>query len=398
MSKPHPKDKLTPVSVRHKGLGRHADGRGLYLLVDGPGSRRWVLRVMVRGRRRDIGLGSAHDVSLADAREKARRLRKIAKDGGDPLAERRQKASPEFETAARKCFEERADAWRNERHRAQWIASLEAYAFPIIGRTPVDQIGTPEVLKVLTPIWLSKAETARRVRQRIGLVLDWAMAQDYRPTRSPTHEIGRVLPQQKGDTKHHAALPYADVPGFLKKFRATGAADVSKDAMEFLILTACRTSEVLGARWSEMNLSAATWTIPGDRMKSGRLHTVPLQSRAVEILKARKAAHSGKGDLVFEAKPDQSLSNMTLLVGMRRLELDAVPHGFRSSFRDWAAERTTAPREVAEACLAHVVPDKVERAYKRTEFLERRRKLMDAWAAHCGGGAKVLRFPRKASR
>lgn len=391
---PHREKILSAIAINKKGPGRHYDGAGLYLEVDEGGARRWGLRTVVLGRRRDIGLGSVKTVSLAEARDEAARLRRIARAGGDPVAERRTNAAPTFETAAGECHAGRAEAWRNEKHRAQWLSSLKAYAYPIIGKMPVDRVGTPEVMSVLSPIWLAKPATARRVRQRVGLVLDWAKARGYRVTGSPTREIGKVLPAHKEVQNHFAAMPYADVPSFLKAMQETGATDPTKAALEFLVLTACRTNEVLGARWCEVNLDTRTWTIPSERTKSRKPHTVPLVPRTVAILKAMKTAHKGRGEFVFEARLGERLSSMTLLTVLRRMEAGAVVHGFRSSFRDWAAERTNAAREVAEACLAHVVKDKSERAYKRTEFLEKRRNLMDDWAAFCAGGAKVLRFKR----
>lgn len=395
---PHREKVLSAVAIAKKGPGRHYDGAGLYLEVDESGARRWCLRTVVHGRRRDIGLGSVKTVSLAEAREEAARLRKIARGGGDPVAERRIHAAPTFETAAGECYLARAEAWRNEKHKAQWLSSLRAYAYPLIGKLRVDRIGTPEIMSVLTPIWLSKPATARRVRQRVGLVLDWARARGYRASGSPTREIGKALPAHKQVQRHFPALPYSDVPEFLSALKETGATASTKAALEFLVLTASRTNEVLGARWSEINFEARTWTLPGERTKSRRPHTVPLAARAIGILKAMKAEHSGRGEFVFEARNGERLSSMTLLTVLRRMDgVDAVVHGFRSSFRDWAAERTNAAREVAEACLAHVVKDKTERAYKRTEFLDKRRKLMDDWANFCAGGAKVIGFkPRRA--
>ena len=394
---PHRDKILSAIAVNKKPPGRHYDGAGLYLEVDEGGARRWGLRTVVHGRRRDIGLGSVKTVSLAEARDEASRLRKVARAGGDPLAERRTNAAPTFETAAGDCYAARSEAWRNAKHKAQWLSSLKAYAYPLIGKTRVDRIGTPEVMSVLTPIWLPKPATARRVRQRVGLVLDWAKAQGYRATGSPTREIGKALPAHKEVQSHFPAMPYGDVPAFLKAMQETGATDPTKAALEFLILTACRTNEVLGARWPEVNFDAQTWTIPGERTKSRKPHTVPLAPRTIAILKARKAAHSGRGEFVFEARLGERLSSMTLLTVLRRMEINAVVHGFRSSFRDWTAERTNAAREVAEACLAHVVKDKSERAYKRTEFLQKRKKLMDDWAAFCALGAKVIKFKRVAS-
>jgi integrase len=380
----HRTNQLTAISIRRLGVGRHPDGEGLYLLVDEAGSRRWVLRTRVgygdAARRRDIGLGSALTVTLAEAREHARALRKIARSGGDPLADRRKGNAPDFKTAAKQCHEHREGGWKNEKHRTQWLTTLETYAYPHIGSLRVNAIGTNEVLAVLQPIWTTKPETARRVRQRVGQVLDWCKAKGYRADTSPTREISRVLPAQKDAPKHHEALPYAGIPNFLKSLQATGAGDATKAALEFLILTATRTSETLAARWSEIDNANAIWTIPPERMKSGRAHSIPLPARALEILTERKAAHSGKREFIFESKPGKPLSNMALLMQMRRMRAPGVPHGFRSSFRDWCAERTSAPREVAEACLAHTVPDKVERAYRRTDFMEKRKQLMSDWA------------------
>jgi integrase len=275
---------------------------------------------------------------------------------------------------------------------------LRAYAFPKIGGMRVDHISTAELLNVLQPIWLAKPETARRVRQRIGLTLDWAKAKGFRALPSPTREIGTALPKQKRTKRHHLAMPYAGVPGFIHDVLASEARPATKAAMEFLILTAGRTSEVLQARWDEIDFTANAWTIPGKRMKSGRAHVVPLSERALEILRDRKADHSGKGDFIFETSVGEPASNMTLLMAMRRMKLEAVPHGFRSSFRDWAAEAAHGPRDVAEAALAHAVRDQTEAAYKRTDFLEQRRKLMERWADHCAGaGGKIIPFERAAN-
>lgn len=392
--KRHPQNRLTPIMVKRLGPGRHADGNGLYVLVDGDG-RRWVFRYMQNGRRRDIGLGSINDITLSEARDEARKLRKVARTGGDPFAVRRRSKAPDFETAARECHADREGVWRSEKHAAQWLATLEAHAFPKIGRMRVDTIGTNEVLSALQPIWLAKPETARRVRQRIGLVLDWSKARGYRVDASPTRELGTALPKQADAPKHHTALPFADVPRFLRDLGMTGAMDATKGALEWLILTATRTNETLGARLSEVNAAAALWTIPAERMKSKKPHVVPLSARALEVFAARKTAHSGKGDFLFEHSPGKPLSNMAMLTAMKRMEANGVPHGFRSSFRDWAAEKTNAPREVAEACLAHVVEDKVERAYRRTDFFAKRKKLMGDWATWCAAGAKVIKLAER---
>jgi integrase len=389
----HREKVLTDRAVRCAAPGWHLDGAGLYLEVDATGARRWVLRTVVHGRRRDIGLGGYSSVTLAQAREEAATLRKVARAGNDPLATRRaHKMVPTFEAAAKQCFEERADSWRNEKHKAQWLSSLETYAFPIIGSTKVDDIDTPELLNVLNPIWLAIPETARRVRQRVGLVLDWAKAKGFRKSASPTKEIGRALPRQTAKTEHHRALPYTQVPQFLQDHRATGATDAAKDAMEIAVLNALRTSEVLLASWHEIDLQGASWTIPGSRMKTSQSFTIPLTPRSLEILKARKAAHSGHGNYVFEGKPGHPLSNMTLLQSLRRMKIPAVTHGFRSSFRMWSAEKTNTPREVVEACLSHKIESKVERAYQRSDLLEKRRKHMTLWASYCACGAKIVQL------
>jgi integrase len=368
-----------------KTPGRYGDGNGLYLVVEPSGARRWVLRVVVRGKRCDIGLGSASVVMLKDAREEARRLRKIARDGGDPIAERRRERTtvPTFKEAATAVHATHASTFRNPKHKAQWLQSLDNDVFPLIGKKPVDQITSSDVLRVLTPIWTKKPETARRLKQRIKLVLDFARAAGHRPSElaNPVEGITRVLPRHKGDRAHHRALPYAEVPAFVQTIRAADANDVTKLAFEFLILTASRTSEALGARWSEIDKDAKTFSIPGSRIKSGREHRVPLSPRCLELLERAEALADG-GPFVFPGRrPEKPLSNMVFLQLLKRLKLaGVVPHGFRSSFRDWAAERTNFPRDVCEAALAHVVTDRVEAAYKRTDHFEKRRALMDSYA------------------
>jgi integrase len=366
--------------------------------VELSGSARWLQRIVVGGRRRELGLGSLTLVSLAEAREEALANRKLARSGGDPVAARRARLAanqaPTFADAAQQCYDGRAETWRNEKHRAQWLSSLAAYAYPRIGALRVNEVTVTDVLNVLTPIWSVKPETARRVRQRIGLVLDWSKAKGWRDSGSPTREIGKALPTHPRTQRHQPSMPYSEVPGFLTQLAATGATDATKAAMEILILTASRTNEVLGARLAELDLAKAVWTIPASRMKARRAHVVPLTPRVVDLFKAMVAAHSGKGDFVFEAKPGKPLSQMTLLQVMRRLELKTVPHGFRSSFRDFAAERTSVPREVAEAALAHTLSDKVEAAYRRSDLFDKRRKLMMQWASLCEGGGKVVKLAR----
>jgi integrase len=299
------------------------------------------------------------------------------------LAERRKNARliPTFEEAAEQVHAEHKAAWRNKKHAAQWINTLRHYVFPVIGKRPVDQVDTPDVLKVLVPIWLTKPETARRVRQRIGTVLDWAKAAGFRSDENPVAGVAKGLPKQLDRDVHHAALPYGAVPDFVTALRASSNSEVVRLAFEFLILSACRTKEVLGATWSEIDSEQALWVIPAKRMKVGREHRVPLSARCVEIL-ARARDLAGSSDYVFASRtPTKPLSNMVFLMTLRRMKFDVTAHGFRSAFRDWSSEQTSFPREVCEMALAHTIPNKAEAAYRRGDLLERRRELMDAWSA-----------------
>ena len=282
--------------------------------------------------------------------------------------------------------------------RSGW-RSLEQHAFPALGSVRVDKIDGPMVRDVLADIWLRIPETARRVRQRIGAVLDWAHAKGYRQSEAPTRSISRGLPKQPKVKQHFAAMPYADVPGFLARLQGTDkAGETVRLAFEFLILTAVRSGEMRGARWEEIDLEARLWTIPGQRMKAGKAHVVPLSARAVAILERMRELRRGEDQaLVFEgAKLGRPMSDMTLTMLLRRMGVNATAHGFRSSFRDWAAEATNFPREVAEAALAHAVESRVEAAYRRSDLLEKRRKLMEAWAGYCeGSGGKVVPMTRR---
>lgn len=380
----HPDKALNAARVRTLTKpGRHADGNGLYLLVEASGARRWVLRTMVHGKRRDIGLGGAKLVSLAEARDLAQQYRRIARDGGDPLALRRQsrRRVPDFETAANAVHAEHLPSWRNPKHAAQWIGTLVEYAFPLMGKRPVDQIDTPDVLRVLSPIWLTKPETARRVRQRISVVLDWAKAAGHRTGDNPVGGITKGLPRQTDRATHHAALDYADVPSFVARLRDSDASDAVKAAFEFLILTAARTGEIIGAMWSEVDLQNAVWTLPKERMKGGHEHRVPLTPAALKLLEeAHKLSPESK--FIFTGRAaEKPLSNMAFLMTVRRMKLDITAHGFRSAFRDWSAERTSFPNEVCEQALAHRIKSKTEAAYRRGDMLEKRRELMAAWAS-----------------
>lgn len=381
----HPDKALTPVRINAlKKAGRYADGNGLYLFVDPSGAKRWILRTMVQGRRRDIGLGSLRLVSLGEAREAARTHRKLARDGGNPLAERRRAraAIPTFEDLARTVHGQHKAGWKNAKHGEQWITTLKTYAFPALGNVPVDQIGTPEVLRALAPIWLPKPETARRVRQRIATVLDYAKAAGYRSGGNPVEGIAKALPRQPDRRDHHAAMPYTEVSRFIGRLQAEEGGTCVALALEFLVLTAARTGEVLGAKWSEIDLEQGTWTIPDNRMKAGREHRVPLPSRAIAVLRAAKTLGK-ESEFVFPGRTsERPMSNMAFLMLMRRLNVDYTVHGFRSSFRDWASERTSFTREICEAALAHLVKDRTEAAYRRGDLFEKRRELMESWALY----------------
>jgi integrase len=383
----HPQKVLTSVRInRFSEPGRYGDGNGLYLVVDPSGAKRWVLRTVVRGKRRDIGLGGLRLVSLAEARTKAHDYRKLAREGGDPIeARRRAKGVPTFASAALSTLEQHRAGWKNEKHASAWINTLTTYVFPVMGEKRVDQIETADVLRALSPIWLSKPETARRIRRRITTILDWAKAAGYRSGDNPVEGVGRGLPRQTEKRGHFAAIPYSEVSQFVQKLPAVKTSQFARLALEFLILTAARTNEVLMAQWTEVDLENAVWTIPADRMKAGREHRVPLAPRAVALL--RIARESGDGSqLIFPGRNvDAPMSNMIFLMVLRRLGATFTAHGFRSAFRDWASECTNFPREVCEMALAHSIKDKTEAAYRRGDLYQKRRELMAAWERYIMG-------------
>jgi integrase len=379
--KKHPEKALSAVGIRAlKKPGRYADGNGLYLKVTESGAKRWELRTVVFGKRRDIGLGGLRLVSLAEARELAEKYRNLARNDGDPIAEKRRerRVVPTFEEAAKAVHKEHTKAWKNTKHSDQWINTLSTYAFPVLGERRVDHVQTSDILKVLTPVWLAKPETARRVRQRIKTVLDWAKASGFRSGDNPVDDINKALPRQPDRKGHFAALPYMEVAAFVKKLHEPEPT-IASLAFEFLILTAARTGEVLEAKWSEIDLEQATWTIPAARMKAGREHRVPLAARCIELLAQAKVL-AASSEFIFPGRSnDKPMSNMVLLMTLRRLEMGCTVHGFRSAFRDWASERTNFAREICEAALAHIVKDKTEAAYRRGDLFEKRRELMASW-------------------
>lgn len=366
--------------------GRYSDGRGLMLFVKPSGARSWVLRVQQDGKRRDFGLGPLTEVGLSAAREKAEEMRRQVRNGVDPVAVKQEKLAPEpatptFAEAARRMFEEHKSTWRNVKHRAQWISSLEAYAFPKLGPVVVGDIDGPMVRDVLLPIWLSKPETARRVRQRIGAVLDWSHANGFRPAEAPMRSISRGLPRQPKQDRHFAAMPYEEVPALMKNLSISDS--VGRLALQFTILTAARSGETRGATWGEIDLEARTWTLAAGRMKAGKAHVVPLSSGALAVLERAGSSLFMRehGRLLFPGLRDKPLSDMTIAKALKAAgRPEFTVHGFRSSFRDWAAERTNTPGDVVEAALAHTIANRVEAAYRRTNYLDKRRVLMEAWS------------------
>ena len=362
--------------------GRHADGNGLYLCVEPSGSRRWEQRLVIRGKRRTLGLGGYPLVSLAEARTVAIENRKVARAGGDPLAAKRVAAGiPTFSEATARVFELRRPGWRSARHAEQWIGSLTEYALPKLGALSVDSIGAADILTVLTPLWHTMPVTAQRLRQRIGTVLKWAIAQGYR-LDNPADATAYALPRQSRRPVHQASLHYTEVADAVAAVRESNASKAARLAFEFMVLTAARSGEVTGATWNEIDIEAATWAVPAERMKGNRPHRVPLSARALEVLAEARALGDERG-LVFPGpKTGRPMFRARFSRLLKELGIPAVPHGFRSSFRDWAAERTTAPHAVMEAALAHVNPNKAEAACARSDLFDKRRELMDTWARH----------------
>ena len=366
--------------------GRYGDGRGsggLSLLVKhttrGHLAKSWAQRINVEGRQRNLGLGSWPHVSLAEAREKCA-LNLAARRRGE-LVTGRKRTVPTFEEAVEKVIAVHRAGWKaGSRSEEDWRATLRDYAIPKLGGRPVDRITTADVMGILLPIWNEKRVTARRVRQRIGAVMRWAVAQGYREDNPAGEAIGAALPKNGVRAQHLAALPYAEVAGALEQVRGSRTYPGTVLAFEFLVLTACRSGEVRGARWMEIDLEAREWRIPPERMKTGREHRVPLSEAALAVLQQAQPLADDSG-VVFPSARGGLLSKLAIAKLVRDLGIGAVPHGFRSSFRDWAAECSDAPREVCELALAHVNTNAIEAAYRRTDLFERRRALMEQWAA-----------------
>jgi integrase len=392
-------ERLSALAVsRASKPGLYPDGAGLYLRVGRGGSKAWVFRFMLNGKAREMGFGSLKKVSLAAARKKAIDARLMLSEGQDPLAHRREKeerrtAAERLAAASLVTFEDCADAyvraheagWRNKKHRQQWRNTLATYVSPVFGQIPVQHIDVAVVMKVLEPIWNRKTETASRVRGRIEVILDWARVRGYRSGENPARwrgHLDHLLPARSKlrKVKHHAALPYMEIGTFMKELREMDGFGAA--ALEFLILTAARTGEVIGAQHSEIDLGARVWVVAAERMKGDREHRVPLSSAAIAVLERVQGASE---NYLFPGRDGKTpLSDMALLTVLARMNRGNITaHGFRSTFRDWAAECTNFPNEVVEIALAHAVANKTEGAYRRGDLLEKRRKLMDAWAAFC---------------
>ena len=379
--------KLTAAYVRGaREPGRYYDaphGNGLFLQVDASGARRWGQRLTIKKRRAELGLGGFPLVSLSEAREAAFDTRKLARAGGDPMANRRRPGAPKLRTAVEAVIKLRTGGWRpGGRTEAAWRSCFEQHVYPILGERTVAEIDAGDLLKVLSPIWHERAAAARKVKQRFGHIMTWAVAEGHRAD-DPSAAVAAALPAQTKGVIHRRALPYVEVSEALTKAREAGTHRATVLALEFMVLTASRPSEARCARWKEIDLDAATWTIPGERMKAGREHRVPLADRALAILAEARGLSEGTG-FVFPGARGGAIGGAALGRLLIAAGIKAVPHGFRSSFRDWAAERTNAPREVAEMALSHVPESQTEAAYRRTDLFAKRRTLMDQWADYLG--------------
>ena len=385
--------KLSSRKVETATPGKYEAGAGLRLVVSETGAKKWVIRFSLSGRRREMGLGSYPDVKLVDARKKAAECRTLAKDEIDPIFERQIEVEkpPTFTTCAARYIRAHRKGWKNAKHARQWVSTLKTYARPVIGSKRVDIISSEDILKILSPIWTSKTETAKRVQGRIENILDYASAYKYREPTNPARwrgHLDKLLPRptRVKTVNHHPAMPHTDVTTFMSELSSNTS--ISSCALKFLILTATRTGEVLQGKWNEVDLASATWTIPAERMKARREHRVPLSSPALAIIKALPKIE-GNPYLFPGARQGRPLSNMALLQLMRGMDYGVngnrgnyVPHGFRSSFRDWSGEVSSYPRDVAEMALAHVIENKVEAAYRRGDLFSKRANMMKDWAEY----------------
>ncbi|HEX7822740.1 MAG TPA: integrase arm-type DNA-binding domain-containing protein [Sphingobium sp.] len=411
--------KLTALKIKAALPGRHPDGDGLHLIVRETGSRQWLLRIQADGKRRDLGLGTADTSSrskeaqaeaeripilqrrlltLVEAREKADAYRRMVRAGIDPVSERNKAAPkiPTFEEAAQACHTDMKAGWKNQRHIDSWLASLDTHIIPHLGNKTVDTIDNIAVRDAIAPIWLTMPETAQRILQRIGVVLDFAHIKGWRPTEASLRSVRKGLPRQPVSDKHFASMPYADLPDYYQALVGEENT-VGRDALKFTILNAVRSVETRFAVWSEIDMDQATWTIPAGRMKMNAQHIVPLSPAAMEILRCRWEIRTSDDGLVFYSTVKKAISDMTMTKVLRKDGIKAFTvHGFRSTFTDWAAEKTEFAKEIVDKALAHKLPDRVEAAYRRTDFFDKRRLLMNLWANHCAGDSNVVPFAARA--
>jgi integrase len=377
-----------------KQAGMYGDGGGLYLRIGPTGAKSWILRTMVHGKRRELGLGSASLIPLAEARETARSLRKIARAGGDPDTLRK-RTSLTFEQATMRVYKNLLPTWKSKGHAKRWLSAIERYAFPYFGTRPIETIGTSDILSALSPIWAEKNDTAKRVKQRLTAIFDWAKGAGHYPHENPVNGLLKALPAVKTRVVHMPSLPWQSLPAFMSALSERKG--LSARTLELLILTATRSGEARGARWSEFQ--GAEWVIPAERMKSGRPHRIPLSDEALAVLDKVRGLDE---DLLFPSQkrnPDGTSrvqSDVVFKALMKRMNIEGITtHGFRSTFRDWCGESVRADREVAEAALAHSFGSKVERAYARSDLFERRRTLMNSWGQYATGKAgKVVQMVR----
>lgn len=386
----------TVAALRKPGM--HGDGDGLYLLVSKTGVRSWICRVTIHGKRKEIGLGAVDLVGLAEARSKSLEIRKLAKAGIDPLAEKRKlRGIPSFAEAAKAVHAEHLPTWKNKKHAETWLATVEIYAVPAFGQKPIDKVTTGDVLAVLSPIWTEKHETAKRLRQRLATIFDWAKGKEYISRENPVNGTAKALPKVKAAKVHQPSMPWREVPAFMDDLATRPG--VSARCLEFIIHTAARSGEARGARWDEIDFGEKVWNVPANRMKRGKPHRVPLSAEALAVLEEVKGLDPvlcfpspTRGKSTF-AKPLSDAVFKALFVRMEREGF--TTHGFRSSFRDWCSESAKAPRELAEAALSHATGNAVEQAYARSDLAERRRPLMDKWGQFLIGTAgNVVRLAR----
>ena len=385
----HKLNRLTDMQVRRlSAKGRYSDGLGLNLVVTESGSKQWVLRITVNGKRKDMGLGGYPTVSLSKARKDTLKMRAMTKDGIDPVVARRdaKKVIPTFEEAARQVHSDNIPTWKETKAVAQWITSLESYAFPKIGRMRLNDIRPPDITAVLAPIWVNKHSTANKVRQRMSQVFDWAKTQEFIQHENPVTGIKRGLPKVSAKVKHFAAMPYENIAAFISHLQNSTQSNNVKLGLEFSILTVCRSGELRMAIWPEIDLEARKWTIPTERMKAKKEHVVPLTERSIAILEAARNLSGGNSDYIFPSSQNwtKSMSDATLTKALKKgLGYPFTVHGFRSTFRDWASETRTYPNDVVEMALAHTNKNKTEAAYKRGDLFEKRKKVMEDWENFC---------------